>query len=170
MNELVSLVPVTQKDFPIIYNLARFYAYDISEFFGDEAGWEMEDDGLYGAGIDYKKYFETENTFPFLIHYKGKLAGFAIIDKDSIDPTANFNMAQFFIVRTYKRKGLGKHTAFKCFEKFKGAWEIHILPQNKTAYLFWRSIINEYTKNNFSEKIFKNKNQEERIVFLFSTT
>lgn len=167
--ENLKLVPATINDYSTFFNLARFYSYDISEFFGDEPGWEMEDDGLYGVGVDYKKYFEDENVFSFLVRYKGELAGFAIVDKDSIDPSVDFNMAQFFILRTYKRKGLGKLIAFQCFEKFKGTWEVHVLPKNEIARHFWRSIISEYTKNNFNEKILKNKNEEERITFHFRT-
>lgn len=169
MTNAINLIQAAKTDYPILYNLARFYAYDISEFFGDEPGWEMEDDGLYGVGVDYKKYFEDSNSFPFLVRYKNELAGFAIIDKDSIDPSADFNMAQFFILRTYKRKGLGKQIAFQCFEKFKGSWEVHVMPKNETAHRFWRSIIHEFTSNNFSEKILKNKNDEERITFRFDT-
>lgn len=167
--EDLKLVPATKNDYSTLFNLARFYSYDISEFFGDDPGWEMEDDGLYGVGVDYKKYFEDENAFPFLARYKGELAGFAIVDKDSIDPSADFNMAQFFILRIYKRKGLGKLIAFECFEKFKGTWEVHVMPKNETARHFWRSIIAEYTKNNFNEEILKNKNREERITFHFRT-
>lgn len=169
MDETINLIPAVETDYTTLHNLARFYSYDISEFYGDEPGWEMEDDGLYGVGIDFKKYFNNKHSFPFLIRYNGELAGFAIIDKDSIDPSAEFNMAQFFILRTYKRKGLGKKAAFQCFEKFKGSWEVHVMPKNEAAYLFWRSIIGEFTANNFSEKIIENKNFEERIAFLFST-
>lgn len=165
----IKLVPVLMDQYSILYNLARFYAYDISEFFGDEQGWEMEDDGLYGVGVDYKKYFADKNSFPFFIRYKGELAGFAIVDKEALDSTIDFNMAQFFILRTYKRKGLGKFSAYQCFEKFKGSWEVMVLPGNEIAYQFWRSIINEYTHNNFTEEKAINKKGEERIVFRFSS-
>ncbi len=165
----VKLVPATLDNYPTLFNLARFYAYDISEFFGDEPGWEMEDDGLYGVGIDFKKYFIDKDSFPYFIRYKGELAGFAIVDKESIDPSANFNMAQFFVLRTYKRKGFGRQVAFQCFDKFKGTWEVMVLPGNEIAYNFWLSIIKEYTKNQFSEQILKNQKGENRITFKFSS-
>lgn len=165
----ITLIPATKDDYPILLNLARFYSYDISEFFGDEPGWEMEDDGLYGVGVDYKQYFENPNASPFLIRYKGELAGFAIVDHDGIDPSTDFNMAQFFILRTYKHMGLGRCSAFQCFKKFQGTWEVHMLLPNEAAYKFWLSIISEFTHNNFYERVLKNKNNEERIAFKFST-
>lgn len=165
----VTLVPATTADYATICNLARFYAYDISEFYGDDPEWGVTEDGMYDSEIDFKKYFEDSNASLSLIRYKGKLAGFIIIDKNSIDPTGEFNMAQFFIVRTYKGRGLGKYCAFHYFRKFMGLWEINVLPKNESAYKFWRSIIAEYTNNNFSEKTLKNKNGKERIIFHFST-
>lgn len=164
----IKLIPATQSDYPILFNLARFYAYDISEFYGDEPGWEMEDDGLYGVGVDYKAYFENPDAHPFLIRYQGELAGFAIVDKDSIDP-CDFNMAQFFILRTYKRKSFGKQIAFECFKKFKGTWEVHIMPKNTAAYHFWKSVIRDFTHDRYSEQLLKNKKDEDRIAFHFST-
>ncbi len=44
--------------------------------------------------------------FPFFIRYKGELAGFAIFDKDSINLDVDFNMAQFFILRTHTPESL----------------------------------------------------------------
>lgn len=147
----VELIPATLNDYPIIQNLARFYSYDISEYYGLDAGWEMEADGLYGVGIDYKQYWETENTYPFLIRYKGELAGFAIIDKKGSDESIDFNMAQFCILRMYKSQGIGKYIATKCFDKFRGTWEIMVMPGNEGAYRFWKSVVRDYSKGDFIE-------------------
>ena len=147
----VKLIPATLNDLPIIQNLARFYAYDISENYGDEPGWEMEDDGLYSIGIDFKKYFESKDCFPFLIRYKNELAGFAIVDKKGTNETIDFNMAQFFVLRLYKGKGIGKHIAHQCFNQFQGTWEVMVMPGNEGAYRFWRSIIANYSNNDFEE-------------------
>ena len=147
----VKLIPAKLDDLPIIQNLARFYAYDISEHYGDETGWEMEDDGLYGVGIDFKQYFTEQNCFPFLMRYKNELAGFAIVDKKGSDETIDFNMAQFFVLRMYKGKGIGKYAAHACFDQFRGAWEVMVMPGNQSAYRFWSSIIKSYTGDNFVE-------------------
>lgn len=148
----VQLIPATMDDYPTIQNLARFYSYDISEYYGHEPGWEMEDDGLYGVGIDYKQYFESDISFPFLIRYKGELAGFAIVDKKGSTQQTDYNMAQFFVLRTYKRQGIGQYSAQLCFDKFIGNWEVMVMPGNEGAYRFWRSTIKSYTSDNFVEE------------------
>lgn len=37
----------------------------------------MPEDGLYEC-IDFKKYWQTENAYPFLVRYDNELAGFVV--------------------------------------------------------------------------------------------
>lgn len=140
----LKLIPASIDDHPIIQNMGRFYVYDMSEFLGDEDGWAMPEDGLYEC-IDFKKYWQTENAFPFLVKYSDELVGFVIVDKKGSDAKIDFNMAQFFILRKFKGKGVGRYVAYQCFKQFPGVWEVMIIPGNEGAYRFWRKIISEYT-------------------------
>jgi len=166
----VSLIPASLKDHPTIQNMGRFYVYDMSEYVGDEAGWEMPEDGLYEC-IDFKKYWQTDNAFPFLIRYENELAGFVIIDKKGSDPSIDFNVAQFFILRKFKNKGLGRYVAFQCFDKFRGRWEVMVKPGSTGAYSFWKSIIKKYTENNFIEYTRKivHFNNNTKNIFAFDS-
>lgn len=146
----IKLIPVDIKEYPVIQNMARFYVYDMSEYLGMEAGWEIPQDGLYEC-IDFKKYWEDENSFPFLINYQAEIVGFVIIDKKGSYADIDFNMAQFFILRKFKNKGIGKYIAQQCFKKFPGTWEVMVIPGNEGAYRFWRTTIKNYTNNNFTE-------------------
>jgi ribosomal-protein-alanine N-acetyltransferase len=80
-------------------------------------------------------------------------------------------MAQFFILRKFKNKGVGRAVMNICFDRFRGRWEVMVMPGNEGAYRFWRSVITERTQNNFTEATrevshFKNiKN-----IFYFDTT
>lgn len=146
----IKLIPASILDYPTIQNMGRFYVYDMSEYMENDPDWAMPENGLYEC-IDFKKYWETEEAFPFLIRYKNELAGFVIIDKKGSDQTIDFNIAQFFILRKFKNKGIGRYVAHQCFNKFHGTWEVMVMPGNKGAYLFWKSIITDYCGNNFSE-------------------
>jgi RimJ/RimL family protein N-acetyltransferase/predicted acetyltransferase len=142
----IKLIPAKLADYPIIQNMGRFYVYDMSEYMG----WNIPDDGLYEC-IDFKKYWETTDAYPFLIRYRHELVGFAIVDKKGSDATIDFNMAQFFILRKFKKKGIGAHVAHLCFNQFKGVWEVMVIPGNESAYRFWRKIITKYTHSHFTE-------------------
>lgn len=146
----IKLIPASLDDYPIIQNMGRFYVYDMSEYMGNLTGWEMPENGLYECN-DFKKYWQTDTAFPFLVRYQAELAGFVIIDKKGSDKQVDFNMAQFFIVRKFKGKGIGKLVAQHCFDKFKGVWEVMVIPGNQGAYQFWKAIITEYTQDNFTE-------------------
>jgi predicted acetyltransferase len=142
LNE-IQLIPATLADYPVIQNMGRFYVYDMSEYLGHNDGWEIPEDGLYEC-IDLKKYWETGSGFPFLICHQNELAGFAIVDNKGSDASINYNMAQFFILRKFKNKGLGQYVAHQLFNRFKGTWEVMVMPDNIGAYQFWKKVISKY--------------------------
>lgn len=146
----IKLIPAALKDYPVIQNMGLFYVYDMSEYLGDEDGWQIPEDGLYEC-IDFKKYWQTDDSFPFLVRHENELAGFVIIDKKGSEAEIDFNVAQFFILRKFKGKGIGRYVAYQCFDKFKGIWEVMVIPGNTGAYSFWKSIIKKYTADNFEE-------------------
>lgn len=162
------LDPAPLATYPVIQNMGRFYVYDMSEYMGDEEGWQIPANGLYEC-IDFKKYWEDTNASPFLVRFKGEIAGFVIIDKKGSGPETDYNMAQFFILRKFKNKGLGRRVAEKCFETFKGSWEVMVMPKNTGAYQFWKRVIGNYTQNQFEEytKIIPHLNHCQKNIFNF---
>lgn len=165
-----NLIPATLNDHPIIQNMARFYVYDMSEYLGKEKGWEIPADGLYEC-IDFKKYWEDKNSFPFIVRYKNEIVGFVIIDKKGSSAEIDFNMAQFFILRKFKTKGIGKYVAQKCFKEFPGIWEVMVLPGNEGAYRFWRATIKHYTQYHFTEytRCVGHLNNRRKNIFKFDS-
>ena len=165
----IRIIPASLQDYSIIQNMGRFYVYDMSEFLGFDLGWEIPENGLYEC-IDFKKYWETNDAFPFLIRYENELAGFVIIDKKGSDASINFNVAQFFVLKKFQNKCLGRYIAIKCFKKFKGTWEVMVIPGNNGAENFWRSTIRSYTKNNFTEyqRSVKHFNNSIKNIFKFT--
>jgi predicted acetyltransferase len=60
-------------------------------------------------------------------------------------------MGEFFVLRKYRRSGLGRQLASGLFERFAGTWEVRELPSNTAAQTFWRRIIDDYTHGAFTE-------------------
>ena len=160
----VKLIPASVEDYPVIQNMASYYSYDMSEYMG----WPQDADGKQSVGIDYLKYWNTENTFPFIIKFQKELVGFVIVDKNVSDLSNDFNMAQFFILRKFKGKGIGRHIAFQCFDKFQGKWEVFVMQGNEGAYRFWRKIIKDYAHNHFKECT-RTVGQSVRNIFEFNS-
>lgn len=175
LNNKITLTDITLhaaslQDYPAIQNMGRFYVYDMTEYMGKEAGWEMPEDGLYEC-IDFKKYWEVEGAFQFLIRYQRELAGFVIVDKKGSEPDVDFNMAQFYILRKFKGKGVGRYVAEQCFENFRGKWEVMVMPGNEGAYRFWRACIKHYTGGNFAEytREIAHFNNSRKNIFTFDS-
>ncbi|CAN5304881.1 hypothetical protein BH10PSE19_BH10PSE19_10500 [soil metagenome] len=162
----IKLLSTTLDDYPIMQNMASYYSYDMSEYMG----WAQQKDGKQSTGMNYIKYWQTENTFPFIIKYHDELVGFVIVDKKVSNISNDFNMAQFFILRKFKGKGIGRHIAFQCFDKFCGNWEVFVMPGNEGAYRFWRKIIKAFMHHQFKEYTRTVGHETIRNIFEFNST
>ena len=60
-------------------------------------------------------------------------------------------MGEFFVLRKFRRRGVGKQAAHRLFARHPGRWEVRELPSNMPAQGFWRRIIADYTQGDFSE-------------------
>jgi predicted acetyltransferase len=81
----------------------------------------------------------------------GKLAGLVLVRAVEEDGILVHHMAEFFILRKYRRQGAGRQSAFMAFDLFPGVWHVSELAENAPAQAFWRRIIHEYTGGDFSE-------------------
>ncbi|MFD0619914.1 GNAT family N-acetyltransferase [Paenibacillus sp. GCM10027629] len=151
----MELIKVSFEKKLILRNLMEFYQYDTSEF-EDDGENDVNEHGLF----DYKyldHYWTEEGRFPFFIMQSGKLAGFVLVRKIADCEPPKFSIAEFFILKKYRRQGIGKESAHKVIEMFKGSWSVSWLEKNITAKTFWTKFIVEYSNGNCSETIQEGK-------------
>lgn len=132
----------------IMRNMMELYNYDLSEY-EDE---ELNEYGLY----DYKyldHYWTEEGRHPFIIRVDDNLAGFVLVNNHSIvkGKQIDYAIAEFFIVKKYRKNGIGKAAALNIFHRFKGTWEVKQLLKNQVSHIFWRKVIKEHTLDDFEE-------------------
>jgi predicted acetyltransferase len=60
-------------------------------------------------------------------------------------------MAEFFILRKFRRQRVGERAAVLLFDRFPGRWEVRQRSSNQPATAFWRSAIGRYTR--FEEEL-----------------
>ncbi|CAG7644339.1 hypothetical protein ACFQI7_09615 [Paenibacillus allorhizosphaerae] len=66
-------------------------------------------------------------------------------------------ISDFFIMRKYRHKGLGREAAFRLFDQYRGTWEIRQTLSNHDAYQFWRRLIEKYKGDEpFRDEIVRN--------------
>ena len=57
------------------------------------------------------------------------------------DDTANdhhvFDIAEFFVLRRYRRSGVGREAAFLAWDRFPSSWTVRVAERNAGALAFW---------------------------------
>lgn len=142
----VELEQVAFEQKSVLHNLMELCQHDYSEFNGEE----VNEHGLFG--YRYLDHYWTEaGRYPYFLRAGGKLAGFALVRtlEGSNGPT--YSLAEFFILRKYRRQGVGGRAAGRVFDLFPGVWSIHQEAQNLPAQAFWRKAIGRYTAGTFAE-------------------
>jgi predicted acetyltransferase len=77
-------------------------------------------------------------------------------------------MDQFFVLRRYRRHGVGEQAARFLFDRFAGRWEVREQPGNDGATAFWRRVIGQYTGDSFEERVFSDEKWRGPVQFLDS--
>jgi len=141
----IELIPAGKGDLPIVQNMSRFYIYDLSEFMG----WPCPESGLFGGCDEFLEDWRNGRNSPYVIRVDGELAGFAGVKRDERNECL---VQEFFILRKFRRKGVGRRVATQLFDEFQGMWRVQQLVQNSPAIGFWREVIRDYTKGHFDER------------------
>src|SRR4051794_35603208 len=141
----VVLDVATPQDAPLLANLLQLYIYDLSEAFPNV---ELGADGRY----DYEKlplyWSEPERRFPLLLRFEGRGVGFVLVTPGSpaTDDPEGFDVAAVFVLRRYRRSGVGRGAAFLLWDRLPGRWIVRVSEGNPGALRFWTGVIGEYTR------------------------
>jgi len=143
------IIQVNQKHKEVLENLMQFYIYDFSEFLQ----FDVEEDGQYSP-YPLEEYFQEGNQrFAYIIKKEEKYVGFVLVHFIDSAELRYYSIAEFFILKKYRREGIGRSVAAHIFNIHKGLWQVHQIESNRPAEIFWNSVINEYTKGQFEERI-----------------
>ncbi len=157
----IELIEIEESEKSVLRQLIELYSYDFSEY--DNA--DVNEHGFYG--YTYLDYYWTEDTrHPFFIRVNGKLAGFVLISDYAyvIDSSDARSVTELFVLKKYRRKGIGKSIAVKVFDKFPGKWEVIQHGNNEPSKTFWEEVIHEYTRGNFRKEKAKIEHWEGQAI------
>ena len=149
---ILDVSPATYEEKTILHNLMQLYLYDFSEIDGKS----VNDSGIFDSRY-LGLYWSEPERFPYLVRVDAQLAGFALLRKGTYFPEQEdqnlFGMviAEFFVMRKYRRQGVGSRVARQLFDRFPGRWEIAQQFANKIGQAFWRSLVADYTDGDYRE-------------------
>ncbi len=136
------IVRATAEQEPIVANLLELYVHDFSEFHNVELGM----DGRFGYR-HISLYWSEPGRHPFLVRMDDKWAGLVLLKRGS-EISGNesaWDMAEFFVVRRYRRRRVGTEIAHEVWRQFPGLWEIRVMESNHSALHFWEYAITMFT-------------------------
>lgn len=141
------LEPVQEEQKSILRQLIELYEYDFTEYNGRDIGPL----GLFGYRyLDH--YWTEEGRNAYFIRCDGALAGFVLINRHcyvSKDPDTRF-LAEFFVMRKYRRQGVGRKAARLAVLTHPGPWELTVHPANPNAFGFWSNVVEELSGGNYT--------------------
>lgn len=145
---MITLHRAEPTDRAVLDNLMQLYAYDWSELRPLDVG----DDGRFIA-YPLDPFLVEPGGHAFLLRAESRLVGFALVHEQSRLTGARgvYDMAEFFIVRRHRKKGLGQQAATQLFDRFRGPWEVRQRAANVAATAFWRRVIGAYTGGDFEQ-------------------
>jgi predicted acetyltransferase len=160
---MIELTRASRQDTPVLRRLYELYCHDFSEFTHSD----VSDEGLYTDDLFLTGYWRDPGWASFLVTVDGRLAGFAwvlkmtlfrpgdgeteLLDQAGLLEGEHMLMEEFFILRKYRRQGIGQHVAQQLFDRFPGVWEVSEMVENTPAQAFWRKVIARYTAGRFVE-------------------
>jgi predicted acetyltransferase len=145
----VTLEVATPDAAPVLSNLLELYLHDLSEIFPIEVGADVR--------FRYEKlplyWAEPEKRFAFLIRSGAHLSGFALVTRGSpaTDDPEHLDVAEFFVLRGYRRTGVGRQAAFLLWDRLPGQWVVRVSEVNRAGLPFWRTTVEQYTRGAVSE-------------------
>jgi predicted acetyltransferase len=151
----IELNPASVNERPILRQLMELYQYDFSEF--DNA--DLTPLGIYDYPYLDHYWVEPERT-PFLVRVDGNLAGFILVARYNYLTGQKdcWVIAEFFIMRKYRRQGIGEYAARNIFRQFPGSWQVGQITENQPATSFWRKVIGRFSQDDFQEHNLDNEN------------
>src|SRR5215831_12805064 len=137
----IQLVPASLLQKPVLANLLELYMHDFCDFLN----LELRPDGRFGYK-EFDLYWSDPDRYPFLVYCNERLAGFVLVRgvRDGPHATIAWDMAEFFILRSYRRRGIGIGVAHEVFRRFPGEWGVRVMEANRPACAFWNRAVEQF--------------------------
>ena len=134
----LQLIATTAEQLPLIRNLYQFYAYESSD-------WEQEDvegDGRFYIHDEHlARYWQDPQWSANLLLVDGYIAGFLLIEGSEIPGMDALELADLFILKRYRRKGIGRAIATQVLCSGEANWLVRFYDQDEVSQAFWRTVL-----------------------------
>ena len=85
---------------------------------------------------------EPETRRPFWLRVADSNAGFALLDLKAGE--GRTEIAEFYVARGFRRRGIGRGAARRLIARFPGGWRITQREENAPAIAFWHGVLDGF--------------------------
>jgi predicted acetyltransferase len=133
---IITKVAMVERD--VLWRYLQFYIYDMSRFTDARPV-----DGVFAYRHFDAYWREGERRSALWAHYDGDTAGFALVRFDMADN--HHEVAEFFVLKRFRRRGIGRAFARQLLARSPGPWKLHHLANNNAAAIaFWRGVLDRF--------------------------
>jgi predicted acetyltransferase len=106
----------------LLQQMLELYQHDLSDI------WDQDLDVRGEFGYSIERFWQDPNCAAYI-----------------------FWIEQFFVMKKYRKRGMGSAAARIIFNTHVGQWQVGQMTDNFIAQSFWRSVIGKYTLNHYNE-------------------
>ena len=114
----------------------ELYQHDFSEL----DGTDLDEYGQYGY-YDLDCFWINPAWCAYVIKVDDKWAGFALTNDDVQVAGNSRAIVEFFVVRKFRKQGVGRAAALALMTKSPAKWEIRVMQENIAAHDFWERLV-----------------------------
>jgi len=133
----IEIRPARVTERLIVRNLMELYQHDFSEL----DGTDLDEHGQYGYD-DLDCFWINSGWSAYIIKVDDRWVGFVLTNDEVQTPGNTRAIVEFFVVRKYRGRGVGREAAQLIMSRQPAKWEIRVIESNTAAQQFWGSLMN----------------------------
>ena len=139
-----------ERDLAALRRLYPLYLHDLSAF---TEHYTLDEDAAWQPSY-LEDWLTRPGSHSLLIRVDGRPAGFALVAEQPfpfMPKDVDFHLAEFFVAKPYRRRGVGRAAGLATLGTFKGSWNLSVVERNLPALAFWRIVTGELTGGDYTE-------------------
>jgi predicted acetyltransferase len=143
----LSISKIGPESAVILRNLFEHYLHDMAEWF--EIDTKPDGSYSYDTSQIWKNGYDA-----YLAKAGDSLTGFALVGSAAewLGDIGAHDVHEFFVLRRFRRSGVGKRMATLLWNERPGQWLVRVLESNEPAVLFWRATISSHSRGSYEEE------------------
>lgn len=143
----LTFVKIGPESDGVLRHLVEHYLHDMAEWFRID----IQTDGSYSydTSLIWERGYDA-----YLAKIGDAAAGFALAGSadEWLGRVGARDVHEFFVMRGYRRSGVGQRMATLLWNELPGEWLVRVLELNAPAVLFWRAAISSYSRGSYSDE------------------